>query len=189
MTTYIPKKHFKPQHKLDVPSAWKGLEFILQDIIERAGIKQEKALEFGVEYGFSTVALSNFFKKVIGVDTFLGDEHTSEKNVEGLYEAVTDALKPYENIQLVHASYQEYIKHYYLNAPFNLIHIDIVHTYEDTFACGDWAMKNAPLVLFHDTESFPEVRRAVSELAEKYNVEFYNYPFCNGLGILCKSPL
>ena len=183
MQVYLPTKIQKPPNLIDVPSAWLGIESILGDIIERFGVKTDKALEFGVEYGYSTVALSNFFKKVIGVDHFLGDENTNEKNVEGMYEKVKEALAPYP-IQLFNKSYQDYIYAHRFNGPYNLIHIDIAHNYEDTYACGDWAMKNAPIVLFHDTESFPEVKRAVSDLAEKHNVEFYNYPHHCGLGIL-----
>ena len=186
---YTPKRTERPPRLIDVPSAWRGLESIIGDIVERFTIKQDKALEFGVEYGYSTVALSNFFRKVIGVDTFKGDEHTADKNIQGLYEAVKDALKPYSNIQLMEKSYQEYIKTMYMNGPYNLIHIDIVHTYEDTFACGDWSVKQAPVILFHDTESFPDVKRAVEDLSIKHKLNFYNYPFNHGLGILCKSQL
>lgn len=185
MTLYTPTKIQKPARLLEVPSAWKGLESIIGDIIERFGIRPEKALEFGVEYGYSTVALSNYFNKVIGVDTFKGDQHTNEKNIEGLYEAVKEIMPG--NVQLYPISYQEYIKKHYLNSPYDLIHVDIVHTYEDTFACGDWALNASRLVIFHDTESFPDVKRAVEDLAVKHNAEFYNYPKHNGLGILWKK--
>ena len=189
MIPYIPQEIKRPELILEAPSAWKGLESIIGDIITRFGIRTDKALEFGVEYGYSLVALSNFFKRVMGVDHFLGDEHTDAKNVEGMYEKAKEALSAYPNIQLFPKSYQDYMKAHRFNGPYNLIHIDIVHTYEDTFACGDWAMKNADIVLFHDTESFPDVKRAVQDIADKHGVEFYNYPFHYGLGILCRKPL
>lgn len=185
MILYTPSRLVKPENLIDVPSAWRGLEWIIKDIIETFGVRTEKALEFGVEFGFSTVALSNYFKKVIGVDHFRGDEHTEDKNVEGLYEAVKDAMPP--NVQLYNLSYQDYIYKHRFNSPYDLIHIDIVHTYQDTFDCGDWALKNASIVLFHDTESFKDVKKAVEDLAEKHNCEFYNYPFHHGLGILWKK--
>lgn len=185
MNLYTPKKFEKPSNLIDVPSAWRGLESIIADIIQTFGIRTDKALEFGVEFGYSTVALSNYFTKVMGVDTFQGDEHTEDKNIEGLYEAVRDVMPP--NVQLFPISYQDYFKRHYLNGPYDLIHVDIVHTYEDTFACGDWAMNNSRLVLFHDTESFPAVKKAVEDLAEKHGAEFYNYPFHHGLGILWKK--
>lgn len=182
MLLYIPKKIERPKNLLDVPSAWKGLENIIADIIERFGIGTDRALEFGVEYGFSTTALSNYFSRVVGVDTFEGDENTLDKNIPDLYELVAPLMPA--NVTLVKGRYQDYrdSEHY------DLIHVDIVHTYRDTFDCGDWAMKHSRLVLFHDTRSFPAVLDAVSDLAIKYGAEFHNYPFFNGLGILWQKP-
>lgn len=181
MRIYTPSRFEQPKNLLDVPSAWKGLEWIIKDIIETFRIKTEKALEFGVEYGFSTVALSNYFDKVIGVDTFLGDEHSRTEMTEGLYEAVKSVMP--SNVQLIQSRYQDYKD----DSHYDLIHVDIVHTYKDTLACGDWALNHSNLVIFHDTESFKEVMRAVQDLASKHNVEFYNYPKCYGLGILCRN--
>lgn len=181
MRIYTPSRFEKPKNLIDVPSAWRGLEWIIKDIIDTFGIKTDKALEFGVEYGFSTVALSNYFTKVIGVDTFLGDEHSKTENTEGLFEAVRDVMP--SNVSLVKSDYRDYQD----NETYDLIHIDIVHTYKDTFACGEWALKHSKLVIFHDTESFKDVMRAVQDLALKYNVEFYNYPKHYGLGMLWRT--
>lgn len=181
MIPYTPSKIRRPENILDVPSAWRGIESIIGDIIERFKIKTDRALEFGVEYGYSTVALSNFFKKVIGVDTFEGDEHTLDKKIPDLYELV-QPLMPV-NVELIKSRYQDYKD----DGQYDLIHIDIVHNYEDTFACGDWAMQHSDLVIFHDTESFANVKRAVEDLSKKYGVEFYNYPFFYGLGILWRT--
>ena len=182
MILYTPKKTERPKILLDFPSALKGLEYIIKDIIERFEIKTDKALEFGVEFGYSTVALSNYFTKVVGVDTFKGDEHVKDKNIEGLYGAVKEVMPA--NVELIPLRYQDFVS--YHDEQYDLIHVDIVHTYEDTLACGDWAMSHSKLVIFHDTESFPEVKKAVQDLAKKYDVEFYNYPFFHGLGILCQ---
>ena len=181
MILYIPKKIERPANILDVPSAWRGLEHIIKDIIERFRIGTGKALEFGVEFGYSTVVLSNYFDKVIGIDTFEGDEHTYIKGVEGFYDIV-QPLMP-ENVQLIKTRYQDYKD----DGRYDLIHVDIVHTYEDTFVCGDWAMQHSSLVIFHDTQAFPAVMQAVADLAKKYDAEFYNYPFHHGLGILCQK--
>jgi hypothetical protein len=43
------------------------------------------------------------------------------------------------------------------------------------------------VVIFHDTISFPAVKKACEDLAEKHNMEFYNYPLYNGLGILIRN--
>lgn len=183
MKIYLPKRFENPKNLIDVPSAWIGLEQILADVLERFNIQGNEALEFGVEYGYSTVALSNYFSYVVGVDHFKGDEHTGNGEVD--VQKVIDMMP--ENVDLVLSDYLDFIKASIDN--YNLIHVDIVHTYEDTFACGDWAMQHAQMVLFHDTKSFPGVYRAVNDLAEKYGVEFYNYPFHNGLGILCRNLL
>lgn len=183
MIPYIPNRYKKPKNLIDVPSAWKGLESILEDMFKRFEIKGDRAIEFGVEYGYSIIALSNFFKEVIGVDTFEGDQHTNEKNVAGLYEAVKEIVP--ENVKLVRSRYQDYGD---LNR-YDLVHVDIVHTYKDTFACGDWAAIHSDFIIFHDTESFVEVKKAVADLAEKHGLRFYNYPYHHGLGILCNKKL
>lgn len=179
MMDYTPKKIQRPSNILDVPSAWRGIESIIGDIITHFNIGTHNALEFGVEYGYSTVALSNFFTEVVGVDTFEGDKHTYDKNMDGLYEIVKELMP--KNVKLIQSKYQDYKD----DTIYDLIHVDIVHTYEDTYACGDWAMQHASCVIFHDTQSFNEVSMAVNDLAKKYGVIFHNYPFHHGLGILC----
>lgn len=166
---------------LDVPSAWKGLECVIGDIIQQFGVSRNRAIEFGVEYGYSIVALSNFFNQVVGIDTFEGDQHTYDKGVVGLYEKVKK-LMPY-NVKLIQSSYQNYAGEN--DGRYDLAHIDIVHTYEDTYYCGLWALNHADVAIFHDTESFPDVKDAVTDLAKKFGIEFYNYPYHYGLGILC----
>ena len=74
----------------------------------------------------------------------------------------------------------------YPDQRYNLAHVDIVHTYEDTFNCGDWCLEHSDVVIFHDTLSFPEVFRACQDLSIKHNLTFYNYEASHGLGILVK---
>jgi hypothetical protein len=68
-----------------------------------------------------------------------------------------------------------------------MIHVDIVHTFEDTYKVGKWAVQHAPVVIFHDTESFLDVKMAVAAVAEEADRAFYNYTPCHGLGILVKE--
>ncbi|MEO5991366.1 MAG: hypothetical protein ABIP68_06985 [Ferruginibacter sp.] len=77
--SYEVTKIIKPEQMINVPSAWKGLECIIEDILERFEVPRNECIEFGVEIGFSSVVFSNFFKSVTGVDTFIGDEHTNHK--------------------------------------------------------------------------------------------------------------
>ncbi len=79
METYIPKKFSKPEKMIPVVTAWAGLEEIIEDILDRFDIGRDACIEFGVEFGYSSVVFSNYFKQVTGVDVFIGDEHTDFK--------------------------------------------------------------------------------------------------------------
>ncbi len=137
-------------------------------------------MEFGVEHGYSTVALSCYFDEVIGIDTFLGDRHTGDKR--DLFEQTTGNLAEFDNIRLVQSNYQDWIRKD--DSTYDLIHVDIIHTYTDTFACGLWSAKHSKCSLFHDTESFPAVKQAMIDIARITGKRFYNLQESFGLGIL-----
>jgi len=177
---YKPTHLIKPEKLLDTVSAWKGLEMIIGDIITRFGIGREKCIEFGVEFGYSAVVFSNFFERVTGVDTFEGDIHTENKLEH--FQQTREILKPYGNIHLVKSDYRDWIVRD--NQRYNLAHVDIVHNYKETFECGLWAARHSECVIFHDTESFPEVRKAVKDIAKATGQQLFNYPYHYGLGIL-----
>lgn len=182
MRTYKPKNIITPPKLINVESAWKGLEGIIGDIVDRFEIKRESCIEFGVEYGFSTVALSNYFDKVVGIDTFMGDIDSGMKSDH--FTETRSSLEPFRNIELVQSNYIDFILSH--QEKYNLSHVDIVHTYEDTYRCGEWCCEHSDIVLFHDTLSHENVRRAVLDLSKKYPFKFYNYPKHYGLGILAK---
>jgi hypothetical protein len=175
-----------PELFVDLPrlvqcdSAWRGLDRILFDIVKRFNIPQKSALEFGVEFGYSTSALACVFDSVIGVDTFTGDEMSVCKD----HYAETSARlrQHWPNVRLYQVPYRDWISQD--TDRYDLVHIDIVHTYTNTYCAGIWAIQHAPVVLFHDTESYPEVKIAVGDLAQTFDKTFYNYPECHGLGIL-----
>lgn len=177
---YVPEHRQLPPKVLAPATAWQGIESILDDIVQRFGIGRRNCLEFGVEYGYSTVALSCFFQNVTGVDTFCGDKHTANKS--DIFEQTSERLRSYENIHLVRSDYRDWIARD--NSHYDLIHVDIVHTYNDTFTCGLWSVQHAKCVLFHDTLSFPAVMRAVADIARKTGRRFYNFEESYGLGIL-----
>jgi len=177
---FVPNHLQLPPRVLQVDSAWKGIENILSDLIERFHIRTNCCLEFGVEYGYSTVALSSFFDSVIGVDTFAGDKHTVNK--KDVYDETVSRLSAFENVRLIRSDYRDWIKQD--NNSYDLIHVDIVHTYSDTFVCGLWSAAHSQCVIFHDTESFPAVKRAVSEISRLTGKRFHNFKQSNGLGIL-----
>ena len=166
-------------------SAWQDIPTILKSIIKDFSLKTDKALEFGVEYGYSTSALANIFTHVTGVDTFTGDPHSGVK--QDHYEMTKNYLKDWKNIELIKSSYQEFTQD--RKEHFDLIHIDIIHDFENTYKCGEWSIQNSDVTIFHDTESYAEVKRSCEELAQNYNLYFYNYPKSYGLGILSKKPI
>jgi hypothetical protein len=89
---------------------------------------------------------------------------------------------PYANIQLIRNDYRDFIKQDH--GTFGPIHVDIIHTFADTFACGLWSANHSQCTIFHDTESFPQVRQAVVEIARATGEKFYNFKESFGLSIL-----
>jgi hypothetical protein len=177
---YLPTNRSVPTRTLPVKSAWQGIETILAEMIERFDIGTDRCLEFGVEFGYSTVALSSFFDSVLGVDTFLGDKHTT--NNHDVYQETVGRLSSFSNIQLIRSDYKDWIKKD--ENDYDLIHVDIIHSYADTFACGLWSANHSKCTIFHDTESFPAVKQAVLDISRETGKTFYNFVECNGLGIL-----
>ena len=156
-------------------------------MIRDFSIIPNKALEFGVEWGYSTSILSGCFKEVIGVDTFTGDVHSGMK--ENHFEYTTECLKNFSNITLIKSDWESWSKTINKDERFDLIHIDIIHDYKNTFSAGDWALNHSDFVIFHDVISFEEVHAAVKDLARKHNMYYYYYPLYNGLGIITKNKL
>jgi hypothetical protein len=179
---YIPNHREWPSLAMQKESAWGNIPTIIRDIIERFNIGTEKAIEFGVEYGYSTSALSNYFKEVVGVDIFTGDMHAGFKG--DIFEETKNYLRGFTGIKLVKDSYQNYISNH--EERYNFAHVDIIHTYNDTYVCGEWCVNHADVTVFHDTLSFPDVYRACEDLAKNYDLDFYNYEESYGLGILVK---
>lgn len=178
--TYHPEKLKYPPNYLLYDATWRGLEALIPEMIERFEIPTNRCLEFGVEYGFSTSVFANYFKEVIGVDIFTGDFQAGLH--EDNYREMIEKLSPWPNIELVQADYREFIRNN--NEQFDLIHVDILHTYKDTFDCGLWAAQHSKITLFHDTISYKKVKHAVQDIATKTGKKFYNYPHNYGLGIL-----
>jgi len=177
---YKPQKKGKPAHMIQVDTAWSGIELIIEDILDRFQVKRNRCIEFGVEFGYSSVVFSNYFKQVTGVDTFEGDEHTLHKGDH--FEQTKVRLASFPNIQLHKSDYRDWIKKD--DSQYNFAHVDIVHNYKETYECGLWAVNHCTCTIFHDTESFPAVRKAVIDLAKATSKRVFNYPKCYGLGII-----
>lgn len=165
----------------NAPSGWTGMEKIMPALLDRFDVGRNTALEFGVEYGHSTAILAQLFDHVTGVDIFVGDDHSSHR--ANYYNLTSKNLERWKNITLVQEDYEKWISRDALQ--YDLIHVDILHTYDVTYKCGLWAAAHSPVVIFHDTEFiWPEVKQAILRIAEETDREFYNYPHCQGLGIL-----
>lgn len=180
LKVYKPIQKSVPEKTIEVTTAWKGLELIIEDILNQFNIERNSCIEFGVEFGYSSVVFSNYFKKVTGVDIFVGDIHTSHKGDH--YEETKKSLIDFENIELFRSDYKDWIKKD--TNQYDFAHVDIIHNYKETYECGLWAVQHSKCCIFHDTESFPEVRRAVFDIAKKTGKTAYNYPYHYGLGII-----
>ncbi|MBC7872970.1 MAG: class I SAM-dependent methyltransferase [Ferruginibacter sp.] len=177
---YKPRKKSIPAKMIQVDTAWAGLELIIEDILDRFQVKRDRCIEFGVEFGYSSVVFSNYFREVTGVDTFEGDEHTIHKGDH--FEQTKTRLSAFPNIQLFQSDYRDWIKKD--DSQYDFAHVDIVHNYAETHECGLWAARHSTCTIFHDTESFPAVRKAVIDLAAATGKKVFNYPKCYGLGII-----
>ena len=184
---YVPHTTIRPGRVLDhplCPSSWVGIESILADLLSRFNVGRKFALEFGCEYGYSAIAFSNFFERVLTVDPFGQLTH----QLHEMSRVAERNCAPYGNIEIVRMTWQRFTEaaNGASAAQFDLVHIDAEHNYEECYGNGAWACERSPVVVFHDTTSFPEVMRAVGDLAERYQRVFYNFEPCHGFGILVR---
>ena len=174
-------KNVWTKETLQVPSGWKGLENYIESVISTFNIDKNVALEFGVDTGYSLKILSQIFNSSIGVDTFTGDAHIGHSQGDEFYQDILKKFKD-SNTKIVRANYKDYIKVNDNN--YDLIHIDIVHHYKETFECADWSVQHSKVVLIHDTSTFPEMARVCRDISNIHKLEYHNIPEHNGLGIL-----
>ena len=187
---YTPKRYYCPLRLVDVPSAWQGCAIILADILDRFRVKRETCLEFGVEHGYSTAALSNFFQRVVAVDWFGGDTLYGYCDPVEREASTRATLSKFPNVQVVAQKFEDFAPT--CDQQCDFCHIDIEHTYETTLACGLWAVEHAPVVIFHDTKSYPAVLKAITEISNLTGMYCYDWPEpdgCCGLGILSREAL
>jgi hypothetical protein len=181
---YEPEIYVTPSHMPDVPTAWEVVPPILCDILNRFHVKRNLCLELGTQHGYSTAALANFFNVVIGVDTFAGDEYAGVGDPDHTFNGTGETMKAFPNVVLVRSDFRQWIVN--TRGRFDLCHIDLYHTYDITFAAAMWAVDNSDIVLAHDTISFPEVNRALEDVADAKGLKYFNWPVKHGLGILVR---
>ena len=119
------------------------------------------------------------------MDTFEGDCHAgyTSSRTEAFRNA-EENLAPWPNVIVEWMSWSEFANGF-PETRVDLIHIDIEHSLTVTKPALAWAVEHAPVVIAHDTRSFPEVMQACGEVAEEHGRLFYEWPECHGLGILC----
>ncbi len=189
MKEYIPKFRediIVPAAIADKEAAWGDIPEILLSIFKDFNVDRAIALDLGVLFGYSTYALSLYFDKVIGVDTFKNNRYNYLDMKEDHYLEVVELLKDRTNIKLVQSLWQDYAKTETINR-YDLIHLDMIHSYRETTLAGEWALQHTDCALFHDTVTNPTVMEACEDLANKHGFEFYNYHDSHGLGILVKK--
>lgn len=188
---YVPSYRLTPKRELNVASGWVGIPPILPCLLHDFQVGRTLALEFGVETAYSSVALAEHFRRVIGVDTFTGLGHNADP---GFYESVRESVQDIGNLTLVQANWQDFAKEYdaALSAEADLIHVDVDHGYDATVEALGWAVQHAPVTLVHDTLSFSDIPsaagiRAAGDIAEKHSLHYYNFEESHGLGILSRK--
>lgn len=70
---------------------------------------------------------------------------------------------------------------------YDLIGVDAACNYKEANNLGAWAIENSGVVVFHNTIAFPEIRRAVEDLAWESGRKFYEHAKGHGVGILVKE--
>lgn len=166
------------------PSAWRGNEKFLPSIIRSFNLQNNLALDIGVDEGYSTEVFSKFFKKVQGIDSFEGDPHIGHPQGSDFFNKIKNSFKD-SNVEIIKTKFEDFILNNH--SFYDLIHIDIVHLYEPTFKCAEWAINHSNVVLLHDTISFPDINRVCIDISNKYNLGYININYVFGLGILYKK--
>ena len=118
------------------------------------------------------------------MDLFEGDSHIIHEQGEEFYNTVKKSFEG-SNVDIIKSSFEDFILNDDKN--YDLIHIDIVHLYEPTRKCAEWAVQHSNVVMLHDTISFPEIHQVCVDVSAAHNLKFYNIPEHHGLGILVKS--
>jgi hypothetical protein len=73
-----------------------------------------------------------------------------------------------------------------LEAPIDVLFVDTIHTYEqvrDELAVWGGRVRPGGLVLFHDTDTYPEIRRAIAEWCRPRHIPYEFRGGSSGLGI------
>lgn len=167
----------------DIPSAWKGHRGFANWLTQH--MRPEVTVDLGVDYGYSSFALAEANPgHVYGLDTFAGDQHAGFRDTYSQAESYRQQLN-LNNITWIPGLFADTARSWEL--PIDILHIDGLHTREAvTEDYNTWSVfvKPTGIILFHDTQAFPEVGAVVKSLPG-YCGEFEHSA---GLGIVCTDP-
>ena len=165
-------------------SAWRELQAPYSDVVRHIDVGV--VVEVGVHYGYSlfTFAADYPNASVFGIDDFSYDD--SDKAREHL----ETHLSTFPNVKVIEATSHDARELWrnprnYLDI--DLLHIDGDHTYEgvkNDFELWESVVRPGGVILFHDIDSFDEVRKFFEEIEGGYKRELNLGP---GLGFWFKD--
>jgi len=134
-------------------------------------------LELGTRGGVSTTALLAGVEERGGIVWSVDVEASSAEIFPG---------HPQWRFVLTDSRDVETLVSYGLKPPLDVLFIDTIHTFEqvreELQAWGDW-VRPGGLILFHDTDSYPEIRRAISQWCKPRKVPYEFLGGSHGLGV------
>lgn len=165
------------------PSAWTGHRNFAKWLVET--IQPKVTVDLGVDYGHSTFYLAEMgIGDVYGVDSFEGDNHAG---IRDTLEYVTTTKEKYEfdNLTFIKGYFDQVARTW--DKQIDILHIDGFHTYDAVkYDYETWKgfLKEDSVVMFHDTEAFPEVNKFFDELEMPYKIKFSHSA---GLGVASRN--
>jgi Methyltransferase domain len=174
-----PFELLSPSEPFSRPSAWVGLERKYRDLCEIDCPEEIRCVvDIGVDYGFTSFQLAKDFTgaQVIGVSDF--SMHADSETW------VRSHLHLFPNLRIIHGDTAAVGRSF--GAPVDLVHVDWDHSYEavrNDFEAWEPLVRLGGRILFHDTQSFPGVRKFFDELPGR-KAEIYEH---HGLGCWFKG--
>lgn len=166
-----------------ITSAWKGHEQFAYWLVNE--IKPKITVDLGVDYGFSTFALSHNNPGIVyGIDCFSGDEHAGFRDT---LEYVNNIKNTYafNNVEFIKGDFNEVASQW--RETIDLIHIDGLHTYDavknDYETWKKFTNQNT-VFLFHDTESY---KNDVGKFFNELDLHKVNFTNSSGLGVASQN--
>jgi len=173
----------------NIVSAWCGHRKFAAWLV--AYMKPKVIVDLGVDWGYSTFVFGNAVRennldtKVIGVDLFEGDIHTSFRNT---YEKVSTDIEQHSlPIELVKKDFTQYSKEF--DKEIDILHIDGLHTYEaikNDYQNWSKFVSRKGVILMHDVCIHGYgIKKFFTELY--YPGEKFYFTHSAGLGVLTEN--